>query len=65
MVVDKVGQPQLADAMRRAADWRRIYEDSQAMVLARRAPEPPVAGGSVEGPAGTPKREAPSPVVGP
>ncbi len=47
VVVDKDDQPQLAEALRRASDeWRRIYEDGQALVLARRAGEP-VAGAAV------------------
>ncbi len=58
-VVDKAGQPNLAEAMRRAADWRPIYEDERAMVLARSLPEASPAAGSAEEPA------SPAPEAGP
>ncbi len=56
-VVNKSGQPQLAETLRRAADWQRIYEDELALVLVRRQPEP-AAGDPAKEPAAPAAAEA-------
>lgn len=60
-VVDKDRQPELAEALRRSNEWRRVYEDELAIVMAPRSPEPTVTEADYEAAA----PEAASPEAGP